>query len=248
METSRRFPPTPRLALCLAILVWGCDSRPPVWSAVDGAADSVVFGSEWGTSPRDGALPSFCSGSGDQITINGRAVSRTDVVARFSYTNLCTTQTLFLFVEAVDGGKTMILQFFLCLDDVAPDARRVELSQLKAHGVGAMLDNCSPRCTLHHKQEADFLGRVTFALHGADPFVTVDLCAVASAKVSNPGTLRSFKLRVNNFIVHHTCLSGSASSCNHSQFVSATKGRCNPSGSCTCHPGSKKVLISGKCL
>ena len=191
----------------------------------------------------DGALPAFCSGAGQRLTINGQAVQLTGVTAKVGVTNLCNTQTFYVTLK---GGPGM--QFYLCLDGVAPNATRIRMSDLGSHMARATSPCSSSNCTLHHKQDADFQGEATFALAGSYPGASVDLCVTAAAKKTAKGTLRSFQLSLRGIPLKFTCELGIDSTCNHNLMVSSTKGKCNADGSCSCLPGAQQVLTSGKCI
>ena len=239
--------PTLMLALALLPLLCHCSARRVTDDALD-AAGTDAAGTDTanhdGTSGAvDGTLPTFCSGAGQRLTINGQPVAVTGVTAKVGVTNLCSSQTFYVTLK---GGPGM--EFYLCLDTVAPKAALIRMSDLSSHMARATSPCPTSSCTLHHKQDADFKGEATFALAGSHPGASVDLCVTAAAKKTATGTLRSFQLSLRGLPLKFTCELGIDSTCNHSLMVSSTKGKCNANGSCSCLPGAQMVLTSGKCL
>ena len=230
------------LMLVLLPLLCHCSARRVTDAAQDAAGTDLVA-HDGASVAVDGALPSFCSGAAQRLTINGQSVTLTGVTAKVGVTNLCNTQTFYVMLK---GGPGM--EFYLCLDGVAPNAARIRMSDLGSHMARATSPCPSSSCTLHHRQDADFQGEATFTLAGAYPGASVDLCVTAEAKKTATGTLRSFQLSLRSMPLKYTCELGIDSSCNHSLMVSSTKGKCNADGSCSCLPGAQQVLTSGKCI
>ena len=228
--------------MLLLPLLCHCSVRRVTDAAQDAAGTDLVA-HDGASVAVDGALPSFCSGAAQRLTINGQSVTLTGVTAKVGVTNLCSTQTFYVMLT---GGPGM--QFYLCLDGVAPNAARIRMSDLGSHMARATSPCPSSSCTLHHRQDADFQGEATFTLAGSYPGASVDLCVTAEAKKTATGTLRSFQLSLQGLPLKYTCELGIDPSCNHNLMVSSTRGKCNPDGSCTCLPGAQQVLTSGKCL
>ena len=210
------------LMLVLLPLLCHCSAR----RVVQDATGTDLVAHDGASAAVDGALPPFCSGAAQRLTINGQPVILTGVTAK------------------VGAG----MQFYLCLDGVAPNTARIRMSDLGSHMARATSPCPSSSCTLHHKQDADFKGEASFNLAGSYPGASVDLCVTAEAKKTATGTLRSFQLSLRGMPLKYTCELGIDSSCNHSLMVSSTKGKCNADGSCSCLPGAQQVLTSGKCI
>ena len=230
------------LMLALLPLLCHCSARRVTDDIPDAAVTDLAV-HDTAPSAVDGALPSFCLGAGQRLTINGQPVTVTGVTAKVGVTNLCNTQTFYMMLKGGPG-----LQFYLCLDAVAPNATRIRMSDLRSHMARATSPCPSSSCTLHHKQDADFQGAATFALASSHPGASVDLCVTAEAKKTSTGTLRSFQLSLRGMPLKYTCELGIDPSCNHNLMVSSTRGKCNADGSCSCLPGAQQVLTSGKCL
>lgn len=195
---------------------------------------------------RDQAL-TFCSGQ-SRFAINGQQRIKPVVVANVGVTNLCNTQTFYVQLSTATGSAPQELQFYLCLDGVAPDTALIKMSDVASSMARAMIVPCSTsNCTLHHKKDTDFSGQASFYLKGASPGVNVDLCVEGEAKPPG-GSLHSFSIWLQNLNLKQNCQPGSDASCNHNLMVSAIRGKCEKDASCTCLPGAKKVLTSGKCL
>mgnify|MGYP006971713969 CR=1 FL=1 len=202
------------------------------------------------TPPDAGAVDmgvAFCSGQ-SRFAINGQQMLGPVAVAKVGVTNLCNSQTFQVQLTTATGRASQDLHFYLCLDGVAPDASLIKMSALASHMARAMLVPCATsNCTLHHVKDADFSGQAAFNLKGASPGLTVDLCVEGKAKAS-AGSLKSFSIWIKRMELEQACQPGSDPSCNHSLMVSATRGKCEKDATCTCLPGAKKVLTSGKCL
>jgi len=229
------------LMLVLLPLLCHCSARRVTGAAPDAAGTDLV--AHDGASVAVDGAPPFCSGAAQRLTINGQPVTLTGVTAKVGVTNLCNTQTFYVMLT---GGPGM--QFYLCLDGVAPNAARIRMSDLDSHMARATSPCPSSSCTLLHRQDADFQGEAAFALAGSYPGASVDLCVTAEAKKTATGTLRSFQLSLRGMPLKFTCELGIDPSCNHNLMGSSTRGKCNPDGSCTCLPGAQRVLTSGKCL
>jgi len=230
------------LMLVLLPLLGHCSARQVTGAALDAAGTDLAT-HDGASDAVDGALPSFCSGAQQRLTINGLPVTLSGVTAKVGVTNLCNTQTFYVMLK---GGPGM--QFYLCLDGVAPNAARIRMSDLGSHMARATSPCPSSNCTLHHRQDADFEGEAAFALAGSYPGASVDLCVTAAAKKTATGTLGSFQLSLRGLPLKFTCELGIDPSCNYNLMVSSTRGKCNPDGSCTCLPGAQQVLTSGKCI
>ena len=97
--------------------------------------------------------------------------------------------------------------------------------------------------------DAAFEGTLDTTPTGAFPGYHIDLCLSATPngkdKQSKPVRLSARQQLI--VLTNPQCDWGKDQTCNHDPFVSSIKGTCNGDGTCTCHEGSKKVPITGKC-
>ena len=244
----------PHILFLLLPLLCHCGGRSVTGVAGNGARADGAVGKDLvssdvarlDTSAGD-LTKSFCTGK-SRFAINGQGVTQPSVVANVGVTNLCGTHTLYVRLNSATGSAPRELQFYLCLDGVDPDASLIKMKDAASHMARAMIVPCATsNCTLHHKKDADFSGQASLNLKGATPGVTMDLCVEAKAKTPT-GSLKSFSIWLGNTELKQSCQRGSDASCNHSLNVSALRGKCEKDGTCTCLPGAKKVLASGKCL
>lgn len=127
-----------------------------------------------------------------------------------------------------------------------PPHIKIDLAKPPTGWYVAIYCNPSSFCGNAHSTSHAFTGHLEISSMLGSPSVQVTACVAAKPLDTTNPYKHPIKLWASKVLVNKVCVPKMDQTCNYDPMISSLRGKCNDDSTCTCNPGSTK-MVNGKC-